>query len=254
MIALYIIYIIYNVYILNYMLMCSNLVALSFITITFQFLQYHLITMFYSMYPIILSLFSVWCNSFLITVSPLGSVEATPDNQTVAYNGTATFNCTAEGGPNNIFRWIRDTPSFQSDIIDLSDFDDLEVISTEPELTLPLSTGGYYSCVVFNDAGYGYDTVTLYVSPIILTQPTDQFVQNSDGVTLTCEGDSFPEPKYQWEKMNIDLAMFESVPDKTSNTLVFDTIEHSDFGSYRCVVTTPIIDETITSDNVTITG
>ncbi len=92
------------------------------------------------------------------------------------------------------------------------------------------------------------------MSPIILTQPTDQFVQNGDGVTLTCEADSFPEPEYQWEKMNITLTMFESVPDETNNTLVFDTIEHSDFGSYRCVVTTPIIDETITSDDVTITG
>ncbi len=201
-----------------------------------------------------LSLSTVWYNSFLITVSPLGSVEATPDNQTVAYNGTATFNCTAEGGPNNIFRWIRDTPSFQSNIID---FDNLEVFSTEPELTLPLSTGttgGYYSCVVFNDAGYDYDTVTLYVSPIILTQPTGQFVQNGDGVTLTCEADSFPEPEYQWEKMNITLAMFESVLDKTSNTLVFDTIEHSDFGSYRCVVTTPIINEEVTSFDAVITG
>ncbi len=206
------------------------------------------------MYPIILSLFSVWCNSFLITVRPLGSVEASPDNQTVAYNGTATFNCTAEGGPNNTFRWIRDTPYFQSNIIDLSDFDNLEVFSTVPELTLPLSTGttgGYYSCVVFNDTGYDYDTVTLYVSPIILTQPTDQFVQNGDGVTLTCEGDSFPLPEYQWEKLIITLAMFESVLDKINNTLVFDTIEHSDFGSYRCVVTAP---EEVTSDSVYITG
>ncbi len=86
------------------------------------------------------------------------------------------------------------------------------------------------------------------MSPIILTQPTDQIVQNGDEVTLTCEADSFPEPEYQWEKLNIELAMFESILDETNNTLVFDTIEHTDIGSYRCVVTTPIIDEQLTSN------
>ncbi len=192
--------------------------------------------------------------AFLITVNPLGSVEASPDNQAVAYNGTATFNCTTKGGPNNTFRWIRDTPSFQSNIIDLSDFDNLEVFSTVPELTLPLSTGttgGNYSCVVFNDAGYDYDTVTLYVSPIILTQPTDQFVQNGDGVTLTCEADSFPSPEYQWEKLN-GTYYFHPIYWETQPTLEFNPFYFDDADIYRCIVTTPIINERLFSNKVVI--
>ena len=193
----------------------------------------------------------------LSTVSPLGSVVAAPGVQTVSYNGTATFNCTAEGGPNNTFYWVRGMPSFESDIINSSDFDSLDVVGTDPELTLSMSigeTGGQYTCVVFNDAGYDNDTVTLYVSPEILTQPEDQFVQDGDNVTLTCIADSFPAPGYEWEKLNMYSGEFYTIPDETSSTLVFDPIEHSDYGTYRCVVTTPTIDEQVISYNATITG
>ena len=193
---------------------------------------------------------------FFFTVSPKNSVSATPISQTVSYNEMAVFSCTAEGGPNNTFRWVRGTPSFGSDTITLSDFDSLEVVGTEPQLTLTMvngSTGGQYTCVVFNDAGYGNDTVTLYVSPRILKQPKDQFVQNGVKVTLTCIADSFPAPTYQWERWNMSYLIVESLNGETNTTLVFESIKHEEYGRYRCVVTTPIIDKSVNLSAV-ITG
>ena len=186
--------------------------------------------------------------TIFFTVSPEDSVSATPINKIVSYNGTAVFSCTAEGGPNNTFRWVKGNPSFGSDNITLSDFDSPEVVGTDTQLTLTMvngSTGGQYTCVVFNDAGYGNDTVTLYVSPRILTQPEDQFVQNGDEVTLACIADSFPAPTYQWERWNMSNSIFEGLPGETNTTLVFESIEHEEYGRYRCVVTTPIIDKSV---------
>ena len=194
--------------------------------------------------------------ALFFTVSPKDSVSATPINQIVSYNGMAVFSCTAEGGPNNTFRWVRGIPSFGSDTINLSDFDSLKVVGTEPQLTLTMvngSTGGQYTCVVFNDAGHGNDTVTLYVSPRILTQPEDQFVQNGDEVTLTCIADSFPAPTYQWEQQNMSDSIFESLSGETNTTLVFKSIKHEEYGRYRCAVTTLIINERVNSSAI-ITG
>ena len=129
------------------------------------------------------------------------------------------------------------------------------MVGTDTQLTLTMvngSTGGQYTCVVFNDAGYGNDTVTLYVSPRILTQPEDQFVQNGDNVTFTCIADSFPAPTYQWERLNTSDSIFESLPGETNTTLVFEPIEHEDFGRYKCVVTTPITDEHVNSSGKTV--
>ena len=39
-------------------------------------------------------------------VSPSGNTFATPINQTVNHGETATFNCTAEGGPGTLIQWL----------------------------------------------------------------------------------------------------------------------------------------------------
>ena len=187
-----------------------------------------------------------------------------PVNQTVSYRGSATFTCTADGGPNNMFRWIKgsdtsaltglmNTPLNVTDILD-----SLEYVASNYQLSLTDITGaddgGVYTCVVINEAGYDTASVTLYVSPEIILDPVDLFVEYGDSVNLTCEADSHPSPMYQWEKMNRMTAMFEAIEGENTTTLLFPSIEYEDYGRYRCVVTTPTIEETATSSDSLITG
>ena len=146
-------------------------------------------------------------------MSPSGSVTVFPDIMTVShYNGSAVFTCASNGGPNNVFRWIKGddtstldglvTPLDVGDIISSLD----NIVSESYQLSITDITGsdegGVYTCIVINEAGYDVSSATLYVSPEITIHPIDHFVEYGDFVNLTCKADSHPPPIYQWEKMN----------------------------------------------------
>ena len=169
----------------------------------------------------------------------------------------------------NMFRWVKgevmgdfdtaEPPNYVSRIIEsISN----TILSTNEALSINVGTeqtsaqtqGGDYTCLVINEAGFDNSTVTLYISPEIVQQPQDQFVQDGDTVILTCIGDSFPPPKYQWEKMNRFTGSFEAIAGQANSTLVFTSIEHEDYGRYHCNVTAPIINEILTSEEEVITG
>ena len=113
--------------------------------------------------------------------------------------------------------------------------------------------GGEYTCIAINEAGFDNDTVTLYIFPNITRQPVNQYVQRGDTVTLYCEADSFPPPTYQWERRN-ETGNFVALSGETNTNLTIVNIQYEEFGDYRCVVTTSIIDKTVTSNTVVITG
>ena len=129
------------------------------------------------------------------------------------------------------------------------------VVGTGETLTLNSvigSSGGTYTCVAFNDAGFDTASVMLYVSPEILEDPMDSFAENDDTVTLTCVADSFPAPQYQWQLMND--TDFEDIYSETNSTLVFSPVDFSNFGTYRCVVTVLVINEIIISQEAVLTS
>ncbi len=113
--------------------------------------------------------------------------------------------------------------------------------------------GGSYTCLVINEAGVGRQETILYVSPAITEQPMDTNAENGSRVVLTCIADSFPAPEYQWELLN-ETNMFNAIDFATQSTLVFDPVEYNDAGTYRCIVTTPIINEQVISNEATLTG
>lgn len=115
------------------------------------------------------------------------------------------------------------------------------------------SLGGEYSCVVFNKAGYGVDTVVLYVSPIVLTQPVDHYTQNGTSVELVCVGDSYPPPAYQWQKMNSVSMEFEDLAGKNSSYLTFASTQYNDHGIYRCIILSNGLPSVISESSI-ITG
>lgn len=178
----------------------------------------------------------------------------------------ASFNCSASGGPSNLFRWIRTSAvnlqqltesgdPFSSDMFlhGLNEY----VIQNGSMLTITsvnaTEHGGQYSCVVVNEAGYDDDTITLNVRPNILENPESQRVVPGVNITLSCRAESFPPPEYRWERLN-NTDMFETVPDSNASTLELNTVEHDDNGIYRCVATAPGVDGEAFSSNATITG
>ena len=197
--------------------------------------------------------------SLYAIVSPKNSIIVTPSYQILAINSNAYFNCTAEGGPNTIYQWIkgRNPLSLMTPPLDVTSvLSTLTIVSNESRLVLESivgDDGGEYTCIAINEAGFDNETVTLYIFPNITRQPVNQYVQSGDIVTLYCEADSFPRSTYQWERKN-ETGYFVAIPGETNTNLTIANIQYGVYGDYRCVATTPIIDETATSTIAVITG
>ena len=211
-----------------------------------------------------------------ILVSPDGSISVDPLSQTVKNGENASFTCSANGGPNNTFAWIRSNNSnilndnsFQTEMsqqpVNISTaIGMLSPFIIQSGTTLSLSSinatqdGGGYVCVAIDEAGAGSSSIAnLYVSLEITTQPINQYVRRGDNVTLTCTADSFPAPTYQWEFFNTTLERFMPIPAEVSGTnpvLAIGEVEYQGFGTFRCNVTTEIINETITSNEAVVTS
>ena len=86
----------------------------------------------------------------MCTVSPEGSVEATPSDLSSERGVSQTFTCSSRGGPGNTFTWTR-----------LLDRVVLTTNSTLRVLVDSAEAGGYYRCTVQNDAGNETDDVVL---------------------------------------------------------------------------------------------
>ena len=207
-------------------------------------------------------------------MSPRNSVILNPDF-IIANNGSdITFTCSASGGPNNAFRWVKadafDSLVQQSQLIqsiqNLSQIpvgdlqEELSNISLAegPSFTLysinATEDGGQYFCIVINEAGVELNSTLLYVRPVITIQPQDVFTDANVSISLNCLADSFPAPYYQWRKLSMTGMPDEDVAGGNESTLIFSSIDYEDYGVYYCVATADGIQEVATSDNVTITG
>ena len=205
---------------------------------------------------------SFYSLTFFPTVSPEGSIEVSPPNQTVSINDDTSFSCTARGGPNNTIVWISGTleeytipsesPLDVSNILTM-----LPIISNEQMLSLESvngSDGGQYTCVALNEAGIDNATVDVLVRPQILTNPVNGYVDAGDNFTFSCLADSHPSPEYRWEKYNESNNDFYSVPDANGRYFVIEDLEYEDSGRYRCVATASMITEIATSNEAILTG
>ena len=156
-----------------------------------------------------------------ILVSPSTGVTVTPSSTTVPVNATVILNCSGLGGPGNTYQWSsgQTTPTLQLNV------------------TNGISDGGTYTCVVTNAAGNGSASATVYVTPIIITQPSDVLAVVNGNVTLMCEAEAFPPPQYIWEHIGGNLAGRSNVMGINSNSLKLNGIVFGDEGSYRCSAT-----------------
>ncbi|KAL5518280.1 hypothetical protein EMCRGX_G003984 [Ephydatia muelleri] len=99
--------------------------------------------------------------------------KITPSSTTVAVNVTVFLNCSGLGGPGNTYQWSTGqiTPTLQLNV------------------TNGTSDGGTYTCVVTNAAGSGSASATVYVTPTIITQPSDVLAVVNGNVTLRGKGE-----------------------------------------------------------------
>ena len=108
-----------------------------------------------------------------VAVSPEGSVAVSPEMEIADIGGTVTFSCSAQGGPDNTYRW-------QNNGRDLMNETDTTLIVSN----IAAMSGGSYTCEVINAAGNDSATAVLYVEPIIVTQPTDILTRNGTVVSF----------------------------------------------------------------------
>ena len=174
-------------------------------------------------------------------MSPEGSVAVSPKMVIADVGGTVTFNCSAQGGPDNTYQW-------QNDGSDLMNETDTALIVSN----ITAMNGGNYTCVVSNAAGNDSATAVLYVEPIIVTQPTDILTRNGTVVSFTCAAESFPAPEYQWEEYNEESSSFDTV--SNGSVLEFTPAVFGDEGSYRCVASLPGTSMNATSNPAVLTG
>ena len=174
-------------------------------------------------------------------MSPEGSVAISPEMVIADVGGTVTFNCSAQGGPNNTYQW-------QKNGTDLMNETDAALIVSN----ITAMNGGSYTCVVSNAAGNESATAVLHVEPIIVTQPTDILTRNGTVMSFTCAAESFPAPEYTWEKYNEGGSSFDRV--SSGPVLEFTPAVFGDEGSYRCVTSLPGTSRNASSQLAVLTG
>ena len=168
----------------------------------------------------------------------------------VEYGEDLLLTCTASGGPNNMFRWVKDGDDITG--------------STDSMLNITGVTadeGGLYECVVNNEAGNSSADINIYgrtcislnmlltpimsclytVAPRFITEP--QSVEEFTGmpVNLTCSADGFPAPVIMWTFQDMPYTdgivnSTMSTSTFTESTIVIDNIMLSDGGDYQCII------------------
>ena len=177
----------------------------------------------------------------LTAVSPEGSVSLSPEMVIADVGRSVTLSCSAQGGPDNEYQWQHNGVYLMDQTNTILTINNIGVMN-----------GGNYTCVVSNAAGNDSATATLYVAPIIITQPADILTRSGTVEVFTCEAESFPAPEYQWEKYNETMAAF--IIAGSDSVLELSPVVYGDEGRYRCVASLPGTNRSDTSTQVVLTG
>ena len=172
------------------------------------------------------------------TVPPLSA--AISDNKTYEKGDAVNISCSGQGFPDTFYQW-------QVNGTDIHE----ETSTTLTIFNVNVSTGGRYTCVVFNSAGSVSASNFVFISPYFTTQPEDREVYNGSNITLMCEAEAFPTPHYQWRRVN-GSAIRNTVVGVNSNILSFNPIMFGDEGNYLCNAASRSV--TIQSNNVILRG
>lgn len=174
---------------------------------------------------------------FFNVVSPLGSVSILPEFIISDFGDTVTFNCSAQGGPNNTIS-----------IVLYHDLDSaIELASGVEETSVTVTNidtndGGFYICTVSNLAGTSDAFSTLSVRPYFTTQPVAELHANvNDTANFTCDAGGFPSPSIRW--LRVSNSSEEEIVARDP-VLIFQSVEFGDEGEYQCVAESVVFNGT----------
>jgi hypothetical protein len=172
-----------------------------------------------------------------VTLQPL-QILSQPADQTVSEGEYAEFDVFASGSGPLYYQWQRNGTNLPGANDYYLYFDPVQ-----------LSDAGEYRVIVTN----AYDSVTSSVAsltvtsspPQILSQPISQMVGNGQYAEFYVDASGSPPLHYQWQRNATN------VPGANDYYLYFDSVQFSDVGEYRVIVTNAF--GSVTSDVATLT-
>ncbi|XP_036375886.1 hemicentin-1 [Megalops cyprinoides] len=156
----------------------------------------------------------------------------------VALDTSITLLCQAEGYPTPEVTWHKDgqqvTESVRQRILSSGS---LQIAFAQPSDT------GRYTCTAANVAGSSSleMSLTVQIPPSIRSSELELSVVENSQALLSCVADGVPQPIISWEKEGTPLTdttgEFTILP---SGELVIDTAQPEDSGSYTCIATNDV--------------
>lgn len=175
-----------------------------------------------------------------------------PENTVVDFEDDVEFSCISLGGPNNSFFWSLNNAYLENDNENILRISNISI-----------SDAGEYNCTVSNTAGQSYVTTMLFIEPRIISPPSNALARINDDIRFTCIAEGYPTPTIRWECLDCEIPLFlsesgmpnsDAITDRIQNDAMNGTLElsvmYSDFGQYRCVVSSTVgmMEFTVTSD------
>ena len=124
----------------------------------------------------------------------------------------------------------------------VSGFSNYSIISTNPDLHFENFTGkengGRYFSVVMNDAGFEVIVRNVYILPLFVKEPDDIITKVNETIVLSVAVDGSPFPSIQWQKL--ENGLFKDLYGQNQPLFVIESVNYTDAGVYRCVLTSTI--------------
>jgi Immunoglobulin I-set domain/Immunoglobulin domain len=164
------------------------------------------------------------------------AITLQPTNQTVISGNTATFTAAASGFPAPTVQWDVSTNNGVN----------FSPISGATSTTLSFTTtsaqnNDQYEAIFSNGVGSpattNAATLTVQASPVITTQPTNEFADVGTPVTFTAAASGDSSLSAQWQVSTNGGANFTNITGATSSTLPFTPTENQTGNEYQVIFT-----------------
>ncbi|KAK3506808.1 hypothetical protein QTP70_028372 [Hemibagrus guttatus] len=173
-------------------------------------------------------------------------ITSSTKSYTVAVDGSVTLHCQTEGYPTPSVSWYKDgKPLSESVRHRVLSSGSLHLVFAQPGDT------GLYTCTAANVAGsLSLEmSVTVLIPPTIRRSELELWVLENTRAMLSCAAEGVPQPVLSWEKEGITLTVTTGTfTILSSGELVLENAQPEDAGSYTCVATNTVGQDSQTID------